>query len=134
MVSDTDVNTSAENNAMSEAASLGAEQPTTAAPEQVKRLKAKTGGKRAALRILKENVDKLRNDVSSFRKDAETSARKVEKQISQLHSELASLESQISKENTIAAGKQEAHLSKILAKLGAGPKTERKFAKKKAPK
>ena len=135
MVSDTDLNTNAENenNAMSEAASLGAEQSTAAAPEQVKRLKAKTGGKRSALRILKENVDKLAKDVSSFRKNTEISARNVEKQISQLHSEVASLKSHISKENTIAAGKQEAYLSKILAKLSAGPKTERKSAKK-APK
>ena len=136
MVSDTDVNTSetsAENNAMSEAASLGAEQSTAAAPEQVKRLKAKASGKRSALRILKENVDKLAKDVSSFRKNTEISARNVEKQISQLHSEVVSLKSHISKENTIASGKQEAYLSKILAKLSAGPKTERKSAKK-APK
>ena len=141
MVSDTDVNTNEtsaekENNAMSEAASLGAEQSTAAAPEQVKRLKAKAGGKRSALRILSENVDTVAKDISGFRKNHEASAKKLEKQISQVRSELGSLKSQISKENTIATGKQEDYLSKILAKLSAGPKTERKPAKKrkKAPK
>ena len=137
MVSNTDSNANQatgerESSAADEVTSHGAEEKIAestierlaASPEQavavVERTakRGKTGRKRTALGILKENVDKLAKDLSIFRKNDEVSAKKLEKQFSQLHSEVASLKSHVSKENATNT----ARLSKMLAKLSARPK------------
>src|SRR5579872_1310191 len=79
--------------------------------------KSKSGGRRAALRILRENVDGVSKDLSSFRKTHEVSSKRLEKQVSSLRNEIASLKSYISKENAKARTKEEAYRNKILTKL-----------------
>ena len=72
---------------------------------------------RAALRILRENVDNVSKDLSSFRKSHEVGSKRMEKQVSSLRNEVAGLKSYIAKENSRAKGKQEVLLNKILAKV-----------------
>ncbi len=74
---------------------MGAESGASSAGKS----KSKGGGRRAALRILRENVDSVSKDLASFRKNHETSSKKLDKQVSSLRNEVASLKSFISKEN-----------------------------------
>ncbi|MGI0091062.1 MAG: hypothetical protein ACREBS_05090 [Nitrososphaerales archaeon] len=104
----------------------GAGQPT-------ERPKQRSSGRRAALRILRENVDGVSKDLTSFRKNHEVSAKKLEKQVSSLRSEVASLKSFISKESARARSKEEAYLNRILSKLNT-PKAKSKPKKKAAKK
>ena len=83
------------------------------------RPKSKGGGRRAALRILRENVDSLGKDVASFRKAHEVSSKKLEKQVASLRSDISALKSHIAKEGAHARAKREVLLTKILAKLNA---------------
>ena len=113
---------------MQTAASLGAEQitegsgeKTVTTPEKVKS-KVRRVGKRAVLLRLRENIGAISKDLSSFRKNDEASAKRLEKQVSQMHSEVTLLKSVISKESTDAMKKQEAYVSKILAKLESKPR------------
>ena len=91
----------------------------------------KAGGRRAALRILREEVDSLGKDIAGFRKSHETASKKLEKQVAGLHSEIAALKSHIAKESAHARAKQDALLSKILAKINA-PKPKAVPKKKKS--
>jgi len=74
--------------------------------------KSKSGGRRAALRILRENVDSVSKDLASFRKTHEVSNKRLEKQVASLRNEVVSLKSFISKENARARSKD-----RILSKL-----------------
>jgi hypothetical protein len=102
--------------------------------------KAKTGGRRAALRILRENVDSVSKDLASFRKTHEVNSKRLDKQVSSLRNEVASLKSFISKENARSKAKQEALLNRVISKLNekkpkaaaSGAKAKKKPAAKKA--
>ena len=118
-----------------ESSSAGQEEATSATPSGGK-AKAKSGGRRAALRILRENVETVSKDMASFRKSHETSAKKMDKQVASLRNEVASLKSFISKENARAKGKQEVLLNRVIAKLNekkpkaAAPAKKKPAAKK----
>jgi len=138
MISDTNVSTDEgsiekEKTAMGFAASLGAKQPTESSAEQAatttEKPKARTSGRRALLLSLRENVGAISKDLSSFRKNDGVSAKRLEKQVSQMHSEVTSLKRFISKESADAVKKQEAYVSKILAKLDSKPKKKAKGKK-----
>jgi len=134
MVSDNDMGMtggSTEEETPMGAESSGMEQPAAEAAPATKP-KSKGGGRRAALRILREDVGSLGKDVASFRKAHDVSTKKLEKQVESLRSEVASLKSHIAKEGAHARAKREALLSKILAKLNA-PKPK-SAPKKKAKK
>jgi hypothetical protein len=108
-----------------------------ASPSVGKVAKPKTGGRRAALRILRENVDSVSKDLASFRKSHEAGSKRMEKQVASLRNEVTSLKSFISKENARVKGKQEALLNRVITKLNEKPKSSagRSIAKKKpAPK
>jgi hypothetical protein len=138
MISDISVSTDEgsterENTAMGLATSLGAEQPTESSAEHAatttEKPKARTSGRRAVLRDLRENVGAISKDLSSFRKNDEVSAKRLEKQVSQMHSEVTSLKRLISKESADAMKKQEAYVSRILAKLNSKPRKKAKGKK-----
>ena len=131
MVSDNDMGMtggSTEEETPMGAESSGMEQPAAEAAAAPKP-KSRGGGRRAALRILRENVDSLGKDIAGFRKSHEISTKKLEKQVSSLRSEVAALKSHIAKDGARARTKQEALLSKILAKLNA-PKAKSQPKKK----
>lgn len=94
--------------------------------------KSRGGGRRAALRILRENVDSVSKDIANFRKTHEASSKKIEKQVSSIKNEVASLKSFFAKENAKLRSKQEAQLSKIIAKLNAPKPKAPPRSKKKA--
>ncbi|MFI5421800.1 MAG: hypothetical protein ACHQ1H_12595 [Nitrososphaerales archaeon] len=85
--------------------------------ESSSKTKSKSGGRRAALRILRENVDSVSKDLTSFRKTHEVSNKRLEKQVAALRNEVVSLKSFISKENARARGKEEVYRNRILSKL-----------------
>ncbi|MDA4111840.1 MAG: hypothetical protein OK439_04835 [Thaumarchaeota archaeon] len=111
-------------------------------PSSAGKSKSKSGGRRAALRILRENVDSVSKDLSSFRKNHEVQNKRLEKQVSSLHNEVTSLKSFISKENARARSKEEAYRNRILSRLntpkakvsGAVSKAKKKIASKKKSK
>ncbi|MDG6906622.1 MAG: hypothetical protein JRN20_12650 [Nitrososphaerota archaeon] len=106
------------------------EQPVAPVPAKSK---SKSGGRRAALRILRENVDSLGKDVASFRKAQEASSKKLEKQIAALRSDISALKSHIAKDGAHARAKREQLLTKILAKVNASkPKAAPKKKAKKS--
>jgi len=113
-----------------EEAGMGAES-TEAGPAT---RKPKTSGRRAALRIVRENVDRLTKEVAAFRKSNDASAKRVEKQISALRSDISALKSVIARENTRARDKQESWNNRLWSKLSAAPKAAPKSspAKKKS--
>ncbi|MDG6994664.1 MAG: hypothetical protein JRN52_01970 [Nitrososphaerota archaeon] len=136
MVSETDVSTESteeETGAMEEAPSYGAEAAPAEAPKVEAKPKPKAGGRRAALRIIREGVDAVSKDVASLKKAHDAHDKKLEKQISALKSEVASLKSHISKESAAARKREEAALARIFAKLSSKPKAApkpKKTAKK----
>lgn len=119
----------------SSAGGMGAESEAA-----VSKPKPKTGGRRAALRILRENVDSVSKDLASFRKNHEANSKRLEKQVSSLRNEVTSLKSFISKENARAKSKQEALLNRVITKLNekkprpVAAKAKKKAAPKKANK
>jgi len=64
---------------------------------------------------------KLSKDVGSFRKSHDASAKRLEKQVATLRAELAALKTGIAKDAARSHAKQEAVLSKILAKVSTKP-------------
>ena len=88
------------------------EQPAVAAPAP--KPKSKGGGRRAALRILREDVGTLGKDVASFRKAHDVSTKKLEKQVESLRSEVAALKSHIAKEGAHARTKRELFYRRFL--------------------
>jgi hypothetical protein len=87
-------------------------------------------GRRTQLRIVRENIHSLSKDVGSFRKSHEASTKKLEKQVATLRSELAAFKSNIAKDAARSRAKQEATLSKILAKVSAKPSKPARRSKK----
>ena len=115
--------------------------PTLAGPE--------VGGRRTQLKIVRENIESLSGDVRKFRKNHELGMKKLEKQVAALRSdlavhgtsskshvassarlekqvatlrkELAALKAGIAKDAARSKAKQEATLSRILAKVSAKP-------------
>jgi hypothetical protein len=129
--------------AMSHGAEMGVsmhEEGASEAPsEGAAKSKAKSGGRRAALRILRENVDSVSKDLSNFRKTHEASSKRLEKQVASLRNDVASMKSYFAKENARARSKQEALFSRISSKLEAKQKSVKstvasKIAKRKAKK
>jgi hypothetical protein len=125
--------------ASEETGSSGQEMGAESAAPSVSKPKAKGGGRRAALRILRENVDSVSKDLASFRKNHEVTSKRLDKQVSSLRNEVASLKSFISKENARARGKQEAILTRVIAKLNekkpkaaGGAKSKKKATPKKS--
>jgi hypothetical protein len=102
------------------------------APAAAPTRKSKGGGRRAALRILRENVENVSKDLGSFRKNHEVSTKRLEKQVAAIRSEVASLKSHISKESAAARKKEDAALARIFSKLNtksAPPKKAKKGKK-----
>ena len=105
------------------------------ASEATAKPKAKGGGRRAALKIIRQNVESLSRDLSAFRKTNETGTKKLEKQVSSLRNDLNALKSYIAKESARARSKQEASFSKIISRLNAPkPKPKKAAAPKKKSK
>lgn len=121
MVSDNDMGMTGGNT--EEETPIGAESPATEEPvattTPAPKPKSKGGGRRAALRILREDVNSLGKDVTNFRKAHDVSSKKLEKQIASLRSDIAALKSHIAKEGAHAREKREVLLTKILARLNA---------------
>jgi hypothetical protein len=121
-----------------ESSGSGQEMGAESAASSASKSKSKGGGRRAALRILRENVDSVSKDLASFRKTHEVSSKKLDKQVSSLRNEVASLKSFISKENARSKSKQEALLNKVIAKVNenkskvAAVRAKRKSAPKKS--
>jgi TolA-binding protein len=127
----------------------GTKEPELEKPEQVTLPGAEAGPaaapprpkstRRAALRIVREVVEKASKDITTLAKSHEVTNARLQKQLSTLRNDLASLKSAITRENERIQQKQSALLSKILAKLStqkAAPKpkastTPRAAAKKK---
>ncbi len=107
----------------------------TGAPAGAEEAKPKTtrgGGRRAALKIIRQNVESVSKDLTSFRKTHEASSKKLEKQVASLRNDLNALKSYISKESAKARSKQEASFSRILSKLNVPkPKQARAATTKK---
>jgi hypothetical protein len=121
----------------SDSSSSGQEMGTESQSAAPAKAKPKTSGRRAALRILRENVDTVSKDLSTFRKSHEANSKRMEKQVGSLKNEVTSLKSFISKENARARGKQEALLNRVLSKLNEKkprPAAAAKGKKKPAPK
>jgi hypothetical protein len=120
-----------ETGAMGEETSSAEPMETAAeAPAAPASRKSKGGGRRAALRILRENVEGVSKDLSSFRKNHEISNKRLEKQVAAIRSEVASLKSHISKEGAAARKKEEVALSRIFSKLNAKSAPAKKPKKK----
>jgi len=126
--------------ASEESGSSGQEMGAESAAPSVSKPKSKGGGRRAALRILRENVDSVSKDLASFRKNHEVTSKRLDKQVSSMRNEVASLKSFISKENARTKGKQEALLNRVIAKLNekkpksaaGGARSKKKTAPKKS--
>jgi len=120
-----------------ESSSSGQEMAAESVASSASKTKSKGGGRRAALRILRENVDSVSKDLAGFRKTHEASSKKLDKQVSSLRNEVASLKSFISKENARSKAKQEALLNKVITKVNeqkskvAAVRAKRKAAPKK---
>jgi hypothetical protein len=90
------------------------------------------GGRRAALKIIRQNVESVSRDLAGFRKAHEVSTKKLEKQVSSLSNDLNAFKSYLAKESAKARSKQEAAFNRVFAKLNP-PKPKKKApAKKKA--
>jgi hypothetical protein len=85
----------------------------------------------ASIKRLEKQVASLRselapqsisNDVANFRKSQEARAKRLEKQVATLRLELAALKRSIAKDAARGHARQEATLSRILAKVSAKPK------------
>ena len=115
-------------------------------------------GKRTQLRIIRENVQTLSNDLGNFRRNHELGDKKMEKQFAKLRSELAAqsvsksvgdlrkshdagakkeladMKSRIAKDAASSRAKQEATLSRILAKVSVKSKPAKSPKKPKSSK
>ncbi len=72
----------------------------------------------------------LSRDVGSLRKSHEASAKRLEKQVAALRNELAALKNSIARDAARSRAKQEAVLSKILAKVSKSSKPAKKTKKR----
>jgi hypothetical protein len=106
------------------------ETPTSEAPMETTASKKKLGGRRAALKIVRENVERVGKDLGNFRKSHEASNKRLEKQLAQLRTDISALKSHVAKEASRTREKQEAVFNKIMSRLAQKPKAA---APKKAP-
>jgi hypothetical protein len=135
MVSETDSGMEEERSPMVEEVSSGTTMEETKAPEMEApstASKKKSGGRRAALRIIRESVEHVSKDLGNFRKAQDAGSKRLEKQISALRSDIAALKSHIAKETTRVRAKQDAAISRLISKVSA-PKPKA-VKKKKASK
>lgn len=137
MVSDSDSGMEEEHSTVEEVSSSGGmEAPETLdtmeAPEAKAAPKKKSGGRRAALRIVRESLERVSKDLGNFRKMHEAASKRQEKQIAALRSDIAALKSHIAKETTRVREKQDATLSKLVAKLNAPKAKPKRSGKKKS--
>jgi hypothetical protein len=112
------------------------EEPTTMASETTggetaTAPKKKLGGRRAALKIVRENVERVSKDLTNFRKAHEATSKRLEKQIAQLRTDISALKSHVAKEASRSREKQESVLNKVLQKLSQRPKASSSSAPKK---
>jgi hypothetical protein len=117
----------------------GAEPSTTEAPTGEPATTTKTsrsGGRRAALKIIRQHVESVSKDLAGFRKSHEASSKRLEKQVATLRNDLDALKSYLAKENAKARSKEEAAFARVLAKLNLPKPRAKKAAapKKKAAK
>ncbi len=140
MVSESESGTEEEQSTMGEETSTSGmeereEATITEAPmAEVKVAPKKAGGRRAALRIVREGVERVSRDLGTFRKSQEASAKRLEKQIAALRSDIAALKSHVAKETARVREKQDATFSKVLSKLSAPKAAKKPAGKKKASK
>jgi hypothetical protein len=147
MVSDSDtgiesggMEEESQDTSVGEGASFGAEEehvtePTTTEAPTVESAKTKTsrsGGRRAALKIIRQHVESVSKDLSNFRKSHEVSSKRLEKQVATLRNDLDALKSYLAKENAKARNKEDAAFARVLAKLNP-PKPKKAAAPKKKP-
>ena len=144
MVSDNDSDMEEEHSTIEDASSSGGMEGQADAPQETTEAsgtgsktapKKRSGGRRAALRIVRENVEQVSKELGNFRKSHEASSKRLDKQIAALRSDISALKSHLAKETTRVREKQDATLSKLLAKFTA-PKTakQKPTGKKKASK
>jgi hypothetical protein len=110
---------------------------TTEAPsmeEAATPSKKKVSGRRAALKIVRENVDRVGKDLTNFRKSTESSTKRLEKQIAQLRTDISALKSHVAKEATRQREKQESLANKILQRLSSLGKSSSSSSKKSSKK
>ncbi len=107
---------------------------TTEAPtvEPATTKASRSGGRRAALKIIRQHVESVSKDLSSFRKSHEASSKRLEKQVATLRNDLDALKSYLAKESAKARNKQDAAFARVLAKLNP-PKPKKAAASKKKP-
>jgi hypothetical protein len=111
--------------------------------ENVKALSKDVGSFRKShelsIRSLEKQLGSLRKDLAaharvsdsgSLDKSYKASAKKMEKQVAALHKELSAMKSGIAKDAARSRAKQEAMLSKILAKVSAKPKPAKRAKKR----
>jgi hypothetical protein len=103
------------------------EAPAAPTPKAAK----KGGGRRAALRLIRENVEHVSRELANFRKNYESMATRRDKQLQAIRSDIAALKSVIAKEMVKAKKSQDALASRILSKLKA-PKPAKKAKAKKS--
>jgi len=95
----------------------------------------RSGGRRAALKIIRQNVEGVSKDLTNFRKTHEASSKRLEKQMASLRNDMEALKSYLAKENAKVRSKQDANFEKILSKLKSERPAKAVAAlKKKAPK
>lgn len=92
----------------------------------IKKLDKQVGDLRSELA-----AQSVQKDLGAFRKSHDASSKKLEKQVVQLRNDLADLKSHIAKDAARSRAKQEAMLSRILAKVSAKPAKPAKSKKKK---
>ena len=96
---------------------------------------SRSGGRRAALKIIRQNVEGVSRDLANFRKTHEGSSKRLEKQVASLRNDMDALKSYLSKENAKARQKQDAAFARLAAKIDASKPAKKVAAlKKKVPK
>ncbi len=113
-------------------ASQGITEPVSQAKVAPK--KKSGGGRRAALRIVRENVERVSKELGNFRKTGDASSKRLEKQLAAIRSDIAALKSHIAKETARAREKQDATLSRLVARLSPAKAKPKRSGKKKTPK
>jgi len=109
----------------------GTEAPAEVAAAEPAAKVSRPGGRRAALKIIRQHVESVSKDLAGFRKSHEASTKRLEKQVSSLRNDLDALKSYLAKENAKARNKEEAAFARVFAKL-TPPKPKKAAVKKKA--
>ena len=106
---------------------------TSSPGEASTKQRSRGGGRRAALKIIRQNVEAVSRDLAGLRKSHEAGSNRLEKQVASLRNEVNALKSHIAKESARARSKQEASFTRIMSKLSSPkPKAKRTPKKKNA--